>query len=74
MEEWSCGEGEEFVVCIDKKFGEVIPPTLGIQFLSLLAARSYLSIGSYLLYTLALAYPADRQEDLRLSSPLQDKY
>ena len=40
MEEWSCGEREEFVVGMDEEFGEVIPATLRIQFLSLLAARS----------------------------------
>ena len=40
MEEWSCGEREEFVVGSDEEFGEVIPPTLRVHFLSLLAARS----------------------------------
>lgn len=40
MEEWSCGEREELVVGIDKEFGEVVPPTLGVQFLSQSAARS----------------------------------
>lgn len=39
MEEWSCGEREEFVVGIDEEFGEVIPPSFGVQFLSLSAHR-----------------------------------
>ena len=39
VEEWSCGEREELVMGIDEEFGEVVPPTVGVQFLSLSAAR-----------------------------------
>ena len=39
MEEWPCGEREELVVGIDKEFGEVVPPTFGVQFLFLSGAR-----------------------------------
>ena len=67
MEEWSSGEREELVVGIDEEFGEVVPPSLGVQFLSWSAARSWLSLYVCLPYILALVCPADRQEALQLS-------
>ena len=61
MEEWPCGKREELVVGIDEEFGEVVPPTFGVQFLSLSASRVMTARVCCLPYTPAPVYPADRQ-------------
>ena len=61
------------MVGIDEEFGEIIPPTLGVQSLSVSVSFVYISyVYGCLPYTLALVYPAGRQEAQQLSEPLQD--